>query len=190
MINRQDFKAMKLELDKFDTHREIIIKKSRDILKNSKRAIYALHRNSASEASKLLAQARKDITEIKRGIKKEPLLSQVNAFNDALQEYVEAETYSSYLSGKKISSAKTLGVGTEDYLMGLSDLTGELVRKAVSEATKQKYESVEKIKDFIEELYVEMLKFNFRSGNLRKKFDSIKYHLATLQDLVLKIKLK
>ena len=190
MINKADFKSMKLELDKFDSQREIIIKKSRDILKNSKRAIYALHRSSDSEASKLLTAAKKGISEIKKNIAKCPLLSHVNAFNDALQEYVEASTYNAFLKGSKIPSAKTLGVGTEDYLMGLSDLTGELVRKAVNDATKENYAAVEKIRDFSEDLVSEMLKFNFRSGLLRKKFDSIKYHLGSVQDLVLKIKLK
>jgi len=189
MIRKSEFKAMKLELDKFDNDREQIIKKSRDILKDSKRAIYALHRSS-SEASKLLSNARKGITEIKKIIAKDPLLAQVGAFNEALQEYVEASTYSSFLAGKDLPSAKALGVDTEDYLMGLSDLTGELVRKAVRDATRENYDSVVKIKDFVEELYAEMLKFSFRSGHLRKKFDSIKYNLASVQDLVLKIKLK
>ena len=49
---------------------------------------------------------------------------------------------------------------------------------------------IKKTEGQIEDLYSELLKFNFRSGLLRKKFDSIKYHLAALEDLVLKIKLK
>ena len=190
MLEKKDFKAMKTEMDLFDQQRELIIKKSRDILKNSKRAIYALHRDSKTEASKLLGAAKKGVLEIKKLIAKCPLLSQVGAFNDCLQEYVEASTYSAFLNGKKIPTAKTLGVGTEDYLMGLSDLTGELVRKAVNDSTKGIFDTVEKNKAFVEELYAELLKFNFRSGLLRKKFDSIKYHLASLQDLLLKIKLK
>ena len=51
-------------------------------------------------------------------------------------------------------------------------------------------DSAKKIRDFVEELYGEMLKFNFRNGELRRKFDGIKYDLKKLEDLVLDLTLK
>ena len=42
----------------------------------------------------------------------------------------------------------------------------------------------------LEELYGELLKFDFRDGELRKKFDGIKYDLKRLEDVALSIKLK
>lgn len=68
-------------------------------------------------------------------------------------------------------------------------MTGELVRRAVFLAGKGKYEDVVKIKDFVDEIYGQLIKFDFRNSDLRRKFDSIKYDLKKLEDLVLQLKL-
>ena len=61
----------------------------------------------------------------------------------------------------------SLKVGTEDYLMGICDLTGELARKAVALTVKREFKSVLKIKKLIEEAYGEFLKFNLRNSHVR-----------------------
>ncbi|MDP7506717.1 MAG: hypothetical protein QF362_04730, partial [Candidatus Woesearchaeota archaeon] len=79
---------------------------------------------------------------------------------------------------------KTLGVNSEDYLLGLCDLTGELGRRAVSLATKREFKEVELIKDTVEEIYGEFLKFNLRNSQLRRKSDSIKWNLKKLEEIM------
>ena len=83
-----------------------------------------------------------------------------------------------------------LKVPTECYLTGLCDFTGELVRKAVFLAGKNKKKEVIEIKNIIDSIYGELLNFDFRNGELRKKFDSVKYNLKKLEDLALQFKLK
>jgi predicted translin family RNA/ssDNA-binding protein len=80
-----------------------------------------------------------------------------------------------------------LGVETEAYLLGLCDLTGELVRKAVKDVIDGKYDSAEEITKLVEEIYGEFLKFDLRNGNLRQKSDSIKWNLQKLEQLLLDI---
>jgi predicted translin family RNA/ssDNA-binding protein len=46
------------------------------------------------------------------------------------------------------------------------------------------------IKELVSEIYGEMIKFDFRNGDLRKKFDGIKYDLKKIEDLVFEIKIK
>ena len=57
-------------------------------------------------------------------------------------------------------------------------------------AGKGEVEKVIKIKDEVDTIYGELLKFDFRDNEVRRKFDSIKYDLRKLEDLVLDLKLK
>ena len=68
-------------------------------------------------------------------------------------------------------------------------MTGELGRKAVHDAIKNDVDSCMKIKEVVEEIHGEFLKFNLRNGELRKKSDSIKWNLNKLEDLMLSLKL-
>jgi predicted translin family RNA/ssDNA-binding protein len=68
--------------------------------------------------------------------------------------------------------------------LGICDLTGELTRRAVSLVTKGKGKEVLVIKNFVEDIYGEFLKFDLRNGNLRKKYDSIKWNLKKLEEIM------
>ena len=180
MLNKTEFNDIRKDLIKFDENREKVISSSRDIIKLSKLIIYGLNRGDNID---------KLIKEIESKISKLSLQSHDTGIHSvALQEYVEAKCYYSFVKSKKILTRKELNVNSEEYLLGLCDLTGELVRKAVNEAIRGNVKGVVEIKDFVEELYGEFLKFDLRNGELRKKSDSIRWNLNKLQDLVLKIK--
>jgi len=181
---------MRKELEKFDKDREIIIKRSRDILKDSKRAIYSVHREDLKEAANLIKKAESEISKLKAIIKKNPLLDSVHAFNAGLQEYAEAACYFGFVKNKKIPTKKQLKIGAEDYLMGICDLTGELGRRAVNLSVKKKYNEVLKIRELVDDIYGEFLKFNLRNSELRKKSDSIKWNLKKIEDIVYDLKTK
>ncbi len=189
MINKTDFAKIRKEMELSEHAREQIIRKSRDILKTSKSAIYSLHRKDTVKAKKQLDEAKKKIIEIRKVIKKELTLIYVGAFNEALEEYSEAQCYYGFTTKQKIPTIKELNVEPETYIAGLSDMTGELVRKAINSAIQGNYETSINIKKFIEQLYSELMLFEFK-GLLRKKFDSIKYGLEKIEELVLQIKLK
>jgi predicted translin family RNA/ssDNA-binding protein len=78
----------------------------------------------------------------------------------------------------------------ENYLMGLCDLTGELVRKAINSSLKDNFKLAAKIREVMEELYTELSKFDFKNGELRRKYDGIKYELRKLDELVFELKMK
>ncbi|RLE48194.1 hypothetical protein DRJ25_00485 [Candidatus Woesearchaeota archaeon] len=189
MLNKTEFKTLRKQMEAFDEAREQAIRKSRDLLRNSKSAIYSTHRKDYKSTEECLKKARKTITEIENLIKKEPALTQVGAITDALEEYTEAECYYSFVKENKIPTIKELKVTPEVYIAGLSDMTGELVRKAINAAINGDYKTSIKIKEFVEELYSELMLFEFK-GQLRKKFDSIKYGLEKVEELVLQIKMK
>jgi translin len=190
MLNKSDFKGMRNSFHKHDEEREKVIIKSRSLIKLSKQIIYAVHRDDFSDTSGLIKKIDSIKKESDNIVKKNPQLLTVGAYRVGIGEYVEALLYFHFVKNSKIPSQKQLKVSPENYLFGLCDLTGELVRKAVFLAGKGKDKEVIKIKDLVDEIYGEALKFEVRENELRKKIDSIKYDLKKLEDLVLDLKLR
>ena len=187
-IDRKDFEAMRQELERFDGLREQVIGKSRQILKLSKAAIYAMHRDELKDAESKLAAAKKLIAELEFMIKKDPELDSVGAYSEALQERVEALCYFGFLSERKLITRKQAGCDAITYLEGVCDLVGELTRKAVNSAIDGEGAVALEIRDFVKEVYDELMLFDFRNIPVRKKFDSIKYSLERLENLALQLK--
>lgn len=190
MINTKYFDGVKDKIESFDEQREILIKKTRDVIKLSKQIIYSVHRDEFEKAEELIKQIKSKLAELDKITKDHAALYYSGSYKIAVQEYVEAITYFEVIKNKKLPTHDELGVDLEYYLLGLMDLTGELVRKAINLAIKEDYETAILIKGFVSDLYGELLKLDLRASELRKKFDSIKYDLNRLEDLVFQIKLK
>ncbi|PIZ52413.1 hypothetical protein COY27_00255 [Candidatus Woesearchaeota archaeon CG_4_10_14_0_2_um_filter_33_13] len=171
----------------YDSERELLIKKSRDVLKLSKQIIYAIHRDEIVEAAKLIVQIEKEKAALDNMSKHSPKMSCEGSYKVAIQEYVEAILYFNFVKNGKLIDLK---VAPEHFVLGVADLPGELVRKAVYLAGKGEVDKVIKIKDEVDELYGQLLKFDFRDNEIRRKVDGIKYDLRKLEDLVLDLKLK
>ncbi len=184
MLSKKEFKGIGKELSQIDQQREVLIKKSRDVLKLSKQLIYSLHRNNLNEINKLLKGVNSEKSKLDNIANKYKKLTYEGSYSEALQEYVEAICYYSFIKGISVPTRSSLKVGTEDYLMGICDLTGELARKAVALTVQKDYKSVKKIKGLVEEIYGEFLKFNLRNSYLRKKSDSIKWNLKKIEEIM------
>ena len=186
MLNKNEFKKIRNEMHNLEVKREEVIQTSREVINLSKQVIYAAQRNDLKEADSA-------IKKIKDGIKK---LRKVNVIIDvninavAFQEYVEAIAFYEFVKNKKIPTRASLGVSAEDYLSGLCDLTGELVRKAIYEVIHKRFNEAEKIKELVHDIYGEFLKLHLRNSELRKKSDSIKWNLKKLEEVMYDISMK
>lgn len=190
MINKDEFSGLVKDMENFDAKREMLIKKSREILKLSKQIIYCVHRNEMSEAKSLINDMHKGMEEFNGIVKGHQKLLYSGTFKITVQEFIEAITFYELIANHSLPDFKKLNVDAEFYLLGLCDLTGECVRKAINSAIKEDYKTVMMMKDLVSELYGEFMKFDFSNGELRKKYDSIKYDLKKLEDLALELKLK
>ncbi len=179
MIDKKNFENIRKELDDFEEKREETIRNSRDIIRLSKQIIYSMHRNDFDNAAKLLKEIHGRIKLLDKNKNYDTSISCV-----AYQEYVEAVAFFELIKNNRLPTAKNLNIDVFSYLSGLADLTGELGRKAVHDAIKKDFESVLNIKNIVEEIYGEFLKFDLRNGELRKKSDAIKWNLNKLEDLV------
>jgi predicted translin family RNA/ssDNA-binding protein len=185
MINKPNFNNIRLQLKQEYEQRDVINKLSREITSLSKIIIYSIQRNDLNL-----------VTQLKQINLKASKLRQFQKFKDlssyqiAMQEYVEALAFYDIVKNKRLPSPLSLKVDTEEYLLGLCDLTGELTRKAINSIIYHKEKDAIEIKNFVDSLYGELLKFNIRNSELRKKFDSIKYNLKKLEEIILDLTLK
>jgi translin len=186
MLNKREFEKIREEFALFEEKRELMIKSSRETINLSKRIIYALHRGDITSASSLI----KEIEKKKKLVESFQGGLDTNINQTALQEYVEALCYYQFVKNKKIPTSESLKVESVSYLLGLCDLTGELVRKAVNEVIKKNFSQALAIKELVEEIYAEFLKFNLRNSELRNKSDQIKWNLKKLEDIVFELKIK
>ncbi len=182
--NRADFEEMRNEMRSFDEKREGLIQKSREIERKSKKAIYCAHRGDVKGCEKMLLGIRKEVERVLKEIEEDPSINKIGAVNACLQEYAEAELFYGFVKEGKIPTRKEIGIDTENYLLGLCDFTGELMRRNVVLGSQGKTEEVKKIRDFVDEIFGEMLEFNFRNSELRRKFDSIKYNLNKIESVL------
>lgn len=186
---KKEFSQMQKAYEKNDKIRDQVIILSRTILKSSKQAIYALHRDDVNKSENLLKIAEKNTSQILTLLKKYNSKS-IGAFNAALEEYVEAKCYMNFSKNKSFPTAKQLKVSPEIYLAGLSDCTGELARKALKSATNQDYKTVKRINNILEELMELFLDIEFRGIDMRKKLEGIKYNVTKTQNILYDIQMK
>ncbi len=184
MVN---FTQLQNAIKTYDTEREKLIKKSREVLKLSKQVIYAVHRDELKNAVTLIKQLDKTKKELEKIAKYSTKMLYEGSYKIAVQEYVEAILYYQFIKTGKLQSLQTQ---PEHYILGLADLPGELVRKAVFLAGKGEVAKVGKIRDIVDMIYGELLKFDFRDNEVRRKVDGIKYDLRKLEDLMLDLKLR
>jgi len=186
MLNKPEFNRIREEMHKLDLRREELIQLSREIITISKQIIYAAQRNDMGAADSAI----KDIKNKVSKLKKIKIHTDTNIISVAFQEYVEAICFYEFVKSKRIPTKASLGVSAEDYLSGLCDLTGELVRKAVYDVIHKNYDEAEKIKELVHDIYGEFLKLHLRNGELRKKSDSIKWNLKKLEEVMYDISMR
>ncbi|EGE86587.1 translin-associated factor TraX [Blastomyces dermatitidis ATCC 18188] len=147
---RSIFNTFRGDLDEHHDRRERVIKASRDITALSKKIIFSLHRvralnkplpkNITEDNQERLAQ----ITALFNSVV--PDLAGINEhryqwqISPGIQEYIEAATFQHYVETQRLMSlddvTESLPPGilvTEaDYILGLFDLTGEMMRFAIT----------------------------------------------------------
>lgn len=83
-----EFARIEGEMRAYDEKRETVIKRSRNIQKLAKQAIFSLHRGAADEANQRLAAAKKGAEELLPIISAAPTL-RPGSFSNAIEEYAE-----------------------------------------------------------------------------------------------------
>ncbi|XP_072961460.1 uncharacterized protein [Typha angustifolia] len=166
-------------LNQLNDKRERIVKASRDVTMNSKKVIFQVHRISKHNKEEVLAKAENDLASVTdqymsrlvKELRGTDFWKLRRAYTFAVQEYVEAATLCRFcktgtllnlaeinasLLGLSDHSVEPLQINVLDYLLGLADLTGELMRLAIGRISDGEVEYAEKICRFVRDIYREL----------------------------------
>jgi len=169
----------------------------------SKKLIFLAHRVNQKSLKSLLEEAetkKKEIHELFQKVSCE--LEGINYYryhrciSPAIQEYIEAISFLEYLEHNRLisksnvelnfkdqSGKQYLQVSVEDYILGIADLTGELMRYAINCVGKGDHNRALQVCQFLRSLKsdYDLLKV---SGNspLARKLEGMKTNLAKVED--------
>ncbi len=190
MINLKFFNDLLKKYSLYNARRHELIKLASDALRLAKQSIFASHRDDLKESAKLLQDAEKAFAAMEEYFKKDSDLKSEGSYLASLEEYVEAKFFLEYLVGGKIDYLEVgFPIGYDEYLSGICDLTGELTRRAVILAGEGKFKDVSDIRDVVQNIIGEIIKFDL-VGKMRVKYDEAKRNLKRLEEIVYDLKIR
>ncbi|KIY95267.1 Translin [Monoraphidium neglectum] len=188
-IDVDDWAAINDQMRRQDEARETLIKRTRDAQKLAKQAIFSLHRGQHEQAGTQLQQAEAIALELLPLVQRQPSL-RPGSYAAALEEYAEGVAFKVFLEERRLVARREMPhVELEEYLGGVLDMTGELNRYAIAQATKRDSAAVALCRDLVEGLMGQFLQLDMKNGSLRKKFDGLKYTLKKLENTMYELSL-
>ncbi|WCJ22062.1 Translin family protein [Euphorbia peplus] len=166
-------------LNNLNEKRERIVKASRDITMNSKKVIFQVHRLSKYNKDEVLEKAEKDLAAVTsqymarlvKELQGTDFWRLRRSYSPGVQEYIEAAAFCKFCRTGNLlhlnevnaillplsdPSHEPLQINILDYLLGLADLTGELMRLAIGRISDGEPEFAERICEFAREIYREL----------------------------------
>ncbi len=165
-----------------DASRRALQPLASQILSGSKRVIFAWQRDDAEEAESQLETVRGFVDQGVDMVHAEPRLAAEGSWRAALEEYAEAELFSQYLLTNTIAVPDRIHEEPELFLGALSDVCGELVRRAQLLAASGKTEDLERMWVDVEQAVALLLDLDL-TGGLRSKVDQARSHLRRLEEI-------
>lgn len=165
-----------------DQSRRALQALSSEILAASKRGIFAYHRDDAAKAEVELTVAREKLQAGWQLVKRESRIEQEGSWRAAQEEFAEADLLRQYLTHGKIGRVTDVADDPDVFIGAISDLTGELVRRAVLLASQRKEKEVNQIFHDVNEVVAFLLQMDL-TGSLRTKVDQAKQALRKLEEI-------
>jgi len=187
MINKIFIKKLNKKYNENIKERSQIISLSNVVLHDSKRVIFSLHRNENKKALLSLNKIEKILQNLEKKFGSRRV-SQEGSYRAAVEEYVEAKFFYLILQDCQIDNIKELNLNFDSYLGGICDLTGELVRRAVNQASIGNLKEVERIKNIISDIMAELVQFDM-VGYLRTKYDQARASHRKIEQIYYEINL-
>jgi predicted translin family RNA/ssDNA-binding protein len=188
MINKKFIEKLRKDYQKSEGERRQIISLSNIVLHDSKRIIFALHRNEIQGAESKFKEIESILQKLDKQFGHNRIVAE-GAYKASVEEYVEAKMFYFVLKGKKIDNIKEVNLDVDSYLGGICDLTGELLRHAVNEAAAGNFKKPGEIKKIIGDIMAELVTFDL-TGYQRTKYDQARGNLRKIEQIDYEIKLR
>lgn len=189
MFQSNFFSALHAKYKTFGKKRIELMKLSGDILRFSKQMIFSLHRNDMAAGKSFLAQSEKLLKKADDLLRDDYHLESEGNYKAATEEFVEAKLFYDFLLKKKINFYEKYKIGTDEYIGGLADFTGELVRRSILEATKRNDPEVKRIHEVIDLVVMKLSEFHV-AGKNRQKFDDAKRNLKKVEEILYDLEIR
>ena len=122
----------------------------------SKQAILFMHQERFDKARELLKEASELLAKLDEVSKDYPELVYTGLVNAAFEEYVEAHALLTLIKEERFINPEELGIPSVSYLLGLSDVIGELRRRTLDSLRREDVETAEYCMQKMEQIYVEL----------------------------------
>ncbi|MBU1131980.1 hypothetical protein KKC32_01850 [Patescibacteria group bacterium] len=189
MLNNEFWKTVFEKQKDFDASRFLIIKESSDALQASKQAIFSIQRENENEAQEKLESARKVLKSLDERYGDNFRLRMEGSWKAAVEEFVEAKLFLDFYLERDLDEIKDFNIEADEYIGGLSDTTGEIIRMMVIWTTKKEIEKVKKANEAVHNIIHELMQYNF-IGYLRTKFDQSKNNLRKAEEILYDISIR
>lgn len=213
----QQFRAYATELDDKHDRFERIVKTGRDITIESKRIIFLLHTiDKKSKQESVLCEAdlrlqnvaQNHFKVISQELENQDPYLYLKAYRNGLEEYIEAVTFYQYLSSGNMKNWLELGkaltytsseksksiqilITPFEYILGISDLTGELMRQCINNLATGDSASCYKTCNFVRNMYKGFLGcVNISNKEINKKLCTLKQSLHKMENVCYTIKIR
>jgi translin len=154
--------------------RDHILGEMRKVLKATREAISAIHRNKLSMADTYLQKACSILSKARSEIDKLSLLPVTGLVQNAEGEVAEAALLLAFRKDEPLPGPNEIKISDLGYLHGLGDLVGELRRTTIDALKNDDLELATRAFKQMEDIYTIFLTFDFPSGltpGVRKKTD-------------------
>jgi predicted translin family RNA/ssDNA-binding protein len=191
---------IKTRYDEFDKKRETVIKRSRDVIKSAKNAIYALQRGNFKKADADLGSAAREAGVLYEEIVRTSPALRGGLFSASMEELCEALLLRAFLQDRRLlshpevqssSGLTTLQLSVTEYLGGVLDLTGEVCRIAVRSVSRGR-EATPEVQACLRCLDAVSTNFELLSvlpGDLDKKMGALRSSLQKVETVLYELSL-
>ena len=202
------FISFRDQLDSRNDKREKLVKVSRDITNESKKVIFSLLRKGVPKET-LLLEAELKLQVIKKllfivseELKDEDAYMFHRSFSPGVQEFIEAASLYYYTKTEALLEfnyaceqyfsfeGTKLFLFPKDYLGGIADLTGELMRVAINNLGVDENQNVAKICEFARAVYKEFSIFVSLDSELLHKAAVMKNSLIKIEKALYILKVR
>ncbi|CAN6454765.1 unnamed protein product [Victoria cruziana] len=207
-VIKESFEHYSQYLNKLNDKRERIVKASRDVTINSKKVIFQVHRITKQNREEVLVKAEKDLSivtdqymaRLVNELQGSDFWKLRRAYSPAVQEYVEAASLCKfcksgtvltlseinktllYLSDKFV---EPLQINILDYLLGIADFTGELMRLAIGRISDGELGYAKMIRGTIRDIYRELTLLvpdMEENSDMKKKMETMLHSVIKIEN--------
>ena len=145
MIDKKTWTKIFEEQDAFGISRRKIISESHNAQHLAKQTIFGLQRGSKKDAMATFKESLEGLISLDKRFGDNAKLRMEGSWKAAVEEFAEAKLFMDFMNGKSLGPIKEFYVSAEEYLGGLSDTTGEIVRMMIIWTTQDKLDKVKPI---------------------------------------------